>query len=112
MSPGPHLRRGRDPQGREHWIWREAGLDFAVPLQDEELAEAAQWLLSWRPNATVVGRPVDAAGWTLCRPGRPGKGLAIGQHLAAHARDFGRQLRNRFPQSPEALAFERGRFDD
>jgi type IV pilus assembly protein PilF len=28
------------------------------------------------------------------------------------ARDLGRQLRNRFPQSPEALAFERGRYDD
>lgn len=28
------------------------------------------------------------------------------------ARDFGRQLRNRFPQSPEAQAYERGRFDD
>jgi type IV pilus assembly protein PilF len=26
--------------------------------------------------------------------------------------DFGRQLRNRFPQSPEALAYERGRFDE
>jgi type IV pilus assembly protein PilF len=25
---------------------------------------------------------------------------------------FGRQLRNRFPQSSEALAYERGRFDD
>lgn len=28
------------------------------------------------------------------------------------ARDYGRQLRARFPQSPESLAFERGRFDD
>ncbi|MBC7941652.1 MAG: type IV pilus biogenesis/stability protein PilW [Chitinophagaceae bacterium] len=28
------------------------------------------------------------------------------------AQDFGRQLRDRFPQSPEALQFERGRFDD
>ncbi|MCW5633825.1 MAG: type IV pilus biogenesis/stability protein PilW [Rubrivivax sp.] len=27
-------------------------------------------------------------------------------------RDFGRQLRERFPQSPETLQFERGRFDD
>ena len=26
--------------------------------------------------------------------------------------DFGRQLRNRFPQSPETLAYERGRFDE
>jgi type IV pilus assembly protein PilF len=26
--------------------------------------------------------------------------------------DFGRQLRERFPQSPESLQFERGRFDD
>lgn len=26
--------------------------------------------------------------------------------------DFGRQLRERFPQSPETLQFERGRFDD
>jgi type IV pilus assembly protein PilF len=26
--------------------------------------------------------------------------------------DFGRQLRTRFPQSPEALAYESGRFDD
>jgi len=26
--------------------------------------------------------------------------------------DFGRQLRNRFPQSPEALAYERGRLDE
>jgi type IV pilus assembly protein PilF len=26
--------------------------------------------------------------------------------------DFGRQLRERFPQSPEALQYERGRFDD
>jgi type IV pilus assembly protein PilF len=26
--------------------------------------------------------------------------------------DLGRQLRNRFPQSPQALAFERGQFDD
>lgn len=26
--------------------------------------------------------------------------------------DFGRQLRNRFPQSPEALLLERGRFDE
>jgi type IV pilus assembly protein PilF len=28
------------------------------------------------------------------------------------ARDYGRQLRARFPQSPESLAFERGRYDD
>jgi type IV pilus assembly protein PilF len=28
------------------------------------------------------------------------------------ARDYGRQLRNRFPQAPETLAFERGRYDD
>jgi type IV pilus assembly protein PilF len=26
--------------------------------------------------------------------------------------EYGRQLRNRFPQSPEALAYERGRFDE
>jgi len=26
--------------------------------------------------------------------------------------DFGRQLRNRFPQAPETLAYERGRFDE
>lgn len=26
--------------------------------------------------------------------------------------DFGRQLRNRFPQAPETLSYERGRFDD
>lgn len=31
---------------------------------------------------------------------------------ARAARDFGRQLRNRFPQAPEAALFERGRFDD
>lgn len=28
------------------------------------------------------------------------------------ADDFGRQLRSRFPQAPETLAYERGRFDD
>lgn len=28
------------------------------------------------------------------------------------ARDLGRQLRDRFPQAPEALQFDRGRFDD
>lgn len=28
------------------------------------------------------------------------------------AQEFGRQLRNRFPQSPETLQLERGRFDD
>ena len=28
------------------------------------------------------------------------------------ARDLGRQLRNRFPQSPEAESFESGRFND
>jgi type IV pilus assembly protein PilF len=31
---------------------------------------------------------------------------------AAGAQRFGRQLRDRFPQSPEALQFGRGRFDD
>lgn len=31
---------------------------------------------------------------------------------ARAARDFGRQLRNRFPQAPETLLFERGRYDD
>ncbi|MCW5659490.1 MAG: type IV pilus biogenesis/stability protein PilW [Burkholderiaceae bacterium] len=31
---------------------------------------------------------------------------------ARAARDFGRQLRNRFPHAPEAALFERGRFDD
>jgi type IV pilus assembly protein PilF len=31
---------------------------------------------------------------------------------ARAARDLGRQLRNRFPQAPEAVLFERGRFDD
>lgn len=30
----------------------------------------------------------------------------------AAAQQFGRQLRDRFPQSPEALQFERGRFDE
>jgi type IV pilus assembly protein PilF len=30
----------------------------------------------------------------------------------AGARAFGNQLRDRFPQSPEALQYERGRFDD
>lgn len=31
---------------------------------------------------------------------------------APAARDFGQQLRNRFPQSPEALQYDRGRFDE
>lgn len=31
---------------------------------------------------------------------------------AVGARDFGRQLNARFPQSPEAMKYERGRFDD
>lgn len=31
---------------------------------------------------------------------------------ARGAREFGQQLRNRFPQSPEALQYDRGRFDD
>jgi type IV pilus assembly protein PilF len=31
---------------------------------------------------------------------------------APAARDFGQQLRNRFPQSPEALLYDRGRFDE
>lgn len=31
---------------------------------------------------------------------------------ARGARDLGQQLRNRFPQSPEALAYDRGRFDE
>jgi type IV pilus assembly protein PilF len=31
---------------------------------------------------------------------------------AEGVQDFGRQLRDRFPQSPEALQYERGRFDD
>ena len=31
---------------------------------------------------------------------------------AQGVRDFGTQLRNRFPQSPEALAYESGRFDE
>jgi type IV pilus assembly protein PilF len=30
----------------------------------------------------------------------------------AGAREFGEQLRNRFPQSPEALLYDKGRFDD
>jgi type IV pilus assembly protein PilF len=30
----------------------------------------------------------------------------------AGAQSYGRQVRERFPQSPEALAFDRGRFDD
>jgi len=30
----------------------------------------------------------------------------------AGARQLGNQLRDRFPQSPEALQFEKGRFDD
>ena len=37
------------------------------------------------------------------------------EHRIANAvgvQSFGRQLRERFPQSPEALQFERGRFDD
>jgi type IV pilus assembly protein PilF len=31
---------------------------------------------------------------------------------ARGAREFGQQLRNRFPQSPEALLYDRGRFDE
>jgi len=31
---------------------------------------------------------------------------------APGVREFGSQLRNRFPQSPEALAYDRGRFDE
>ncbi|MCG3190390.1 MAG: hypothetical protein LKCHEGNO_03105 [Burkholderiaceae bacterium] len=34
----------------------------------------------------------------------------LGNQLGA--RDFGRQLRNRFPQASETLAYERGRYDD
>jgi type IV pilus assembly protein PilF len=37
------------------------------------------------------------------------------EHRSANAQgtqSFGRQLRDRFPQSPEALQFERGRFED
>ena len=30
----------------------------------------------------------------------------------AGVREFGEQLRNRFPQSPEALLYDRGRFDE
>jgi len=34
----------------------------------------------------------------------------LGNQLGA--RDYGRQLRNRFPQAPETAAYERGRYDD
>lgn len=33
-------------------------------------------------------------------------------HNAVGVQEFGKQLRERYPQSPEALAFERGRFDE
>jgi len=31
---------------------------------------------------------------------------------ARGVRDYGRQLSNRFPQAPETVAYQRGRFDD
>lgn len=107
-APGaqpPHLRRARDPQGREHWIWHQDGADYSIAL-GAELADAARWLLAWRPGSAPPGPPAAASSWTLLRPGRPGKGLAIGKNFAAHAREFGSEPPEEliwFPKLPDVL---------
>jgi type IV pilus assembly protein PilF len=56
----------------------------------------------------VNGNPDFVSAQTLWLAARIERRLGNAQGV----RDFGNQLRNRFPQSPEALSFDNGRFDE
>ncbi len=104
------LRRARRPDGSPAWLWREGERfrDLSAAGLADELAEAAVVLLEEELRRSLLSHAPDvaAADWPLLRPGRPGKGLAIGKNFAAHAREFGAEPPEElvwFAKLPEVL---------
>jgi 2-keto-4-pentenoate hydratase/2-oxohepta-3-ene-1,7-dioic acid hydratase in catechol pathway len=104
------LRRARRPDGSPAWLWREGERfrDLTAAGLADELAEAAVVLLEEELRRSLLSHAPDApaADWPLLRPGRPGKGLAIGKNFAAHAREFGAEPPEElvwFAKLPEVL---------
>lgn len=93
-------------------LYRSFQLDPANPATSYNLADALYRRGSYerarfyiqRVNA-VTEQSSAATLWLAARIER-----RLGNPSGAH--DIGRQLRDRFPQSPEAALFEQGRFDD
>jgi type IV pilus assembly protein PilF len=113
-----HLARGvcygRDRQWpeAEASLMRSYELEPANPAVGVSLAEVLYQRQDFERARFYIGRVNDAPGasnaqtlWLAARIERK-----LGSESAA--RQFGARLRERFPQSPEASLFERGRFDD
>ncbi len=104
------LRRARRPDGAPAWLWREGERfrDLSAAGLADDLHEAAVLLLETELRQALLAQAPDAeaADWPLLRPGRPGKGLAIGKNFAAHAREFGAEPPDElvwFAKLPEVL---------
>ena len=87
------LRRARDTEGVEHWLWAAGGVvrDLSAAGLGARLADAAAWLAdpAARDALLAAAPEVASSGWQQALPGRPGKALCLGRNFAAHAREMG-----------------------
>ena len=104
-------RAGRWPEA-ERTLSRSYELDPSNPATAYNLAEVLMRRGELERARFYVGRinavADQASSQSLWLAARIERGLG---NLSA-VQDFGRQLRDRFPQSAETLQFERGRFDE
>ena len=104
-------RAGRWPEA-ERTLSRSYELDPTNPVTAYNLSDVLMRRGELERARFYVGRinavPEQATAQSLWLAARIERGLGN----QASLQDLGRQLRERFPQSTEALQFERGRFDD
>jgi type IV pilus assembly protein PilF len=106
-----HARAGKWPEA-ERSLSRSYELDPGNPATAYNLSDVLLRRGDLQRARFYVGRinavreQANAQSLWLAARIEHGLGNATG------TQDFGRQLRERFPQSPEALQFERGRFDE
>lgn len=96
----------------EHTLSRSYELDPANPVTAYNLSEVLLQRGELERARFYVGRinaqPEQSSAQSLWLAARIERRLGNVEGM----RSFGRQLRDRFPQAPEALLYERGRFDD
>jgi type IV pilus assembly protein PilF len=112
MAQGVCLARGGNLEGAERKLSRAYELDPTSPTTALNLSEVLYRRGEFE-RARFYIRRVNQRD-ELTNPQTLWLALRIENRMGNRSavEDFGRQLRNRFPQAAETLAYERGRFDD
>jgi type IV pilus assembly protein PilF len=106
-----HARAGR-LRDAERTLTRALELDTANPVIAFNLSDVLFRLSELERARFYIGRLNSSAELSSAQTLWLAARIENRAGNAAGAANYGRQLRERFPQAPETLQFERGRFDD